>query len=712
MKRTHLINTLLMVMLLALSAGRGSAAPLGTEFSYQGFLTVTGSPANGVHQMVFTLFRPGISAPGPSVTNNNVAVSAGVFTVSLDFGAGVFDGTAYELGIAVRPPGTTGQFAVLQPRQPLTATPNSQHARTVSTVPDTALSPNVALLNGTPVFSAGIRVTTLRVTDSTGGGFLRFGPTDDCSIGVIPAGPQGLLLRDPRGVRILNPSTGPTRLLFGPTDDCTLGIDPAFPGLVERDPTGFRLLGQNNQGCRLIFGPTMDCTVEIQPGGPSGLLLRDPSGIRLLSPNAQQPPTLRFGPTDDCSLGIDLVRTGLTLRDPRGLRMLSPSPTQAPMLRFGPTDDCSLGIDPVLTGLLLRDPRGIRVLSPDTNRPPTLRFGPTDDCSLGIDPQVTGLLLRDPRGIRILPPPALAGTPPNLPTLRFGPTDDCSLGIDPAFPGLIERDPTGFRLLGQNNQGCRLIFGPTMDCTVEIQPGGPSGLLLRDPSGIRLLSPDTNRPPTLRFGPTDDCSLGIDPAIRGLLLRDPNGVRIMNPASTQAANTLIFGPTDDCRISAAPGVAGGMRFSDPRGFTFGTQGTPPANVTVNGAVFATQFVPTSSRRFKNDVKPIEKALDKISKLQGVSFTWTDDKGGRGDIGFIAEEVGKVIPEVVSWEEDGQNARGVNYDHLVAVAIEGIKAQQTQITTLEREKAELKGSLDTMQAQLDRLTAQMEKMMTR
>lgn len=125
------------------------------------------------------------------------------------FGAGVFDGTAYELGIAVRPPGTTGQFVGLQPRQPLTATPNSQQARTVSCVPDTALSSNVALLNGTPVFSAGISVTLLRVTDSTGGGLLR----------------------------------------FGPTDDCTLGIGPAFPGLVECDPTGFRLLGQNSQGC-------------------------------------------------------------------------------------------------------------------------------------------------------------------------------------------------------------------------------------------------------------------------------------------------------------------------------------------------------------------------------------------------------------------------------------------------------------------------------
>ena len=715
MKHTHLIKTLLMVLLLALSVGRGSAAPLGTEFLYQGFLSVTGSPANGPHQMVFTLFRTGVTTPGPSITNNNVGVSAGVFTVSLDFGAGVFDGTAYELSIAVRAQATTGQFVVLQPRQPLTATPNSQHARTVSSVPDTALSSNVALLNSTPVFSSGMHVTTIRVTGSTGGAFLLFGPTDDCSIGVNPQGPPGLLLRDPRGVRVLNPDPGPSRLIFGPTDDCSLGIDPGVPGLLLRDPKGIRLLSADtNRPPILRFGPTDDCSLGIDPIR-AGLTLGDPRGLRLLSPGPTQAPALRFGPTDDCSIGIDPAFPGLVgrdptgfrilgqnstgrrlifgptmdctleanatgpqgllLRDPRGIRILPPvalagqSPN-LPVLIFGPTDDCSLGIDPGLPGLLLRDPSGIRVLSADTNRPPILRFGPTDDCSLGIDRVRAGLTLGDPRGLRLLSP-----GPTQAPALRFGPTDDCSIGIDPAFPGLVGRDPIGFRILGQNSTGHRLIFGPTMDCTVEVQPPGPT-------------------------------------AIRGLLLRDPSGIRIINPTVTgpgtpPPTNSLSFGPTDDCRITAsADPQTGGMRFSDPRGFRFGSQ------VTVAGTVFATQFVPTSSRRFKNDVKPIDRALEKISKLQGVSFTWTEDKGGREDIGFIAEEVGKVIPEVVSWEADGKNARGVNYDHLVAVAIEGIKAQQTQITTLEREKAELKGSLDTMQAQLDRLTAQMEKMMAR
>jgi hypothetical protein len=233
---------------------------------------------------------------------------------------------------------------------------------------------------------------------------------------------------------------------------------------------------------------------------------------------------------------------------------------------------------------------------------------------------------------------------------------------------LVERDPIGFRLLGQNNQGGRLFFGPTSNCTIEVQAPGVG-------------------------------------SISGLILRDPNGIRILNPTPA-GSGTLLFGPTADCRISAPSGPNGGMSFSDPRGFTFASQ------VTVNGPVFAQAFVQTSSRRFKNDVKPIEQPLEKIAKLQGVRFTWDEEKGGGKDVGFIAEDVANVIPEVVSWEEDGQNARGVNYDHLVAVAIEGIKAQQSQIQALEREKAELKASLETVQAKLDQLSQKLEALAAR
>jgi len=54
----------------------------------------------------------------------------------------------------------------------------------------------------------------------------------------------------------------------------------------------------------------------------------------------------------------------------------------------------------------------------------------------------------------------------------------------------------------------------------------------------------------------------------------------------------------------------------------------------------------SSRRWKMNVRPMKDALGKVRRLRGVSFDWKDS--GRHDIGLIAEDTGKIVPEVVSY----------------------------------------------------------------
>ncbi len=109
------------------------------------------------------------------------------------------------------------------------------------------------------------------------------------------------------------------------------------------------------------------------------------------------------------------------------------------------------------------------------------------------------------------------------------------------------------------------------------------------------------------------------------------------------------------------------------------------------------IVQSSSRRWKNNVVPIDNALGKIMQMRGVSFDWDEEHGGGHSIGLIAEEVGEIIPEVVAYEEDGINATGVDYSHLTAVLIEGMKEQQTTIRTLEKRLADLEGEIKTMSA---------------
>ncbi len=109
--------------LLALCA---TAQAQTTSFTYQGSLTFGGSLATGSYDLQFKLYDQlaGGSLQGsPStVTVFGVAVTAGVFSVELDFGATAFPGATRYLEISVRPAGN-GSFTTLSPRQQITSTP-------------------------------------------------------------------------------------------------------------------------------------------------------------------------------------------------------------------------------------------------------------------------------------------------------------------------------------------------------------------------------------------------------------------------------------------------------------------------------------------------------------------------------------------------------------------------------------------------------------
>jgi hypothetical protein len=101
---------------------------------------------------------------------------------------------------------------------------------------------------------------------------------------------------------------------------------------------------------------------------------------------------------------------------------------------------------------------------------------------------------------------------------------------------------------------------------------------------------------------------------------------------------------------------------------------------------------SSDIRFKENIKPIENALDKISKISGNTYDWKEENkiehGYEGnDVGVIAQEIEAVLPQLVQTRESGYKA--VKYDKLVALLIEGIKEQQIQIDNLTIQVEELK-----------------------
>jgi len=111
---------------------------------------------------------------------------------------------------------------------------------------------------------------------------------------------------------------------------------------------------------------------------------------------------------------------------------------------------------------------------------------------------------------------------------------------------------------------------------------------------------------------------------------------------------------------------------------------PSMELQVNGDISGDGFYYSSDINLKKNILTISNPLERVLNLRGVSFEWKDD--GKKDIGLIAQEVEQVFPELV-WESNG--LKSVEYANLVAVLIEAMKEQQSQIEELRQEIEGLK-----------------------
>ena len=180
--------------------------------------------------------------------------------------------------------------------------------------------------------------------------------------------------------------------------------------------------------------------------------------------------------------------------------------------------------------------------------------------------------------------------------------------------------------------------------------------------------------------------------------------------STGSAGAFAIGPNSEAKIFyenesddhlIVSGSAGGTRLlgtsiSVPSG-NLGVRINGDANIThgitlpdtsaPEGQVKANAFVSYSSIRFKENVEPINSAVETISKLKGVSYNWIDT--GKKDFGFIAEEVGKVLPEIVEWSQDPEYANTMDYTRIISFLVEAVKEQQKKIDIMSEKLDKIK-----------------------
>jgi chaperonin cofactor prefoldin len=133
---------------------------------------------------------------------------------------------------------------------------------------------------------------------------------------------------------------------------------------------------------------------------------------------------------------------------------------------------------------------------------------------------------------------------------------------------------------------------------------------------------------------------------------------------------------------------------------------PTFTLHVNGTVAGTSaYNNLSDARFKREITPIMGALSKINSLRGITHYWdnTLDKNLKLDdkrhYGFIAQEIEKVLPEVVNTANDSLGTKTVEYSSVVPVLVEAIKELTNKIEALEKENEALKSTNSALESKL-------------
>lgn len=103
---------------------------------------------------------------------------------------------------------------------------------------------------------------------------------------------------------------------------------------------------------------------------------------------------------------------------------------------------------------------------------------------------------------------------------------------------------------------------------------------------------------------------------------------------------------------------------------------------------------SSDVRQKENIKDISSGLDKICAMRSVSYnTIGSDPEQKDQIGFIAQEVEEIVPEIVSTDREGY--KGIAYAKLTPILVKAIQEQQELIEELRREIAELSLRVDDL-----------------
>ncbi len=162
-----------------------------------------------------------------------------------------------------------------------------------------------------------------------------------------------------------------------------------------------------------------------------------------------------------------------------------------------------------------------------------------------------------------------------------------------------------------------------------------------------------------------------------------SGIRLENPG------------TSDTRFAGSANMFLGWFYVDFLRFDINDNQIFVLN-ELGDATLAGTLTENSDIDLKDQIKPLQRSLDKITQLNGVNYKWKN-KGRRGDklqLGLIAQDVEKVFPEAVS--EDTAGMKGIAYSRLIAPLIEAVKELKMENDELKKKYADLVSRVESLE----------------
>lgn len=216
----------------------------------------------------------------------------------------------------------------------------------------------------------------------------------------------------------------------------------------------------------------------------------------------------------------------------------------------------------------------------------------------------------------------------------------------------------------------------------------------------------------LNYNSAEDVSMGIGGGSVGIGTNAPSDRFHIAALTGENAMRIQINGTTRFRVHANGGVSIGIN-----------QGPPAAGLVVNGitqpaadnaftmgsatrrwtTIYATNgVINTSDARLKSNIRQLSYGLHEVMEMKPVSFDWKE--GGESKIGFLAQDLQYLVPEVVFQPENAEAYWGVNYPDLIPVLVSAIQEQQETITTQEERLTQQEKEIADMRAELDAIKA--------